>query len=396
MMIRILRLVFIATCLLLIIVPVHAQRICEAIVENALETAEENCKDVEGGKACYGFDDLTPTFYDTVESNTLRLQGSSVDLPLVHTVQSTGFDAEEDEWGIGYFQISLEEFTGNTEETLRIIILGDVLLENAVDLDNDENVPFGIINFTAGERSDCQEAVNDVVVQAPGGVEVELIINDVPIVFGSSLVFGFANEDGLDQMYVTVLDGQAVIDGGTPTEVVIDQFQYSWVELADEQEVVYDPMTGEPVVDENGNPMMRRFGGLEFEAAEEISADGEGFRGEQYYTTIYNIPEGLLNYPIGEPPCECELDGQEQSDDETTCSPTLGEPRWVTFTNNSSYAIESVWLNFECQIEVYNTIEPGESLQQSTAPGHEWGFAQNGTVVAAFVIEEGVNTYSYP
>jgi len=111
---------------------VQAQRLCEALVENALEQAGDNCTEQDGELVCYAYDNLSATFFETASSSVFT-PSSIIDIPAVHTVKSNPLDLEEDEWGIAYLQLqaNLPEATANS--SVRMIMLGEVLLENAVN-----------------------------------------------------------------------------------------------------------------------------------------------------------------------------------------------------------------------------------------------------------------------
>jgi len=389
--------------LLLLAVPVHAQRLCEAIVANALEAAGENCKNLKGDQACYGYNTLNPTFYDAMGANTLQTQGSSVELPVVHILAGAAYDEEEDEWGIGYLQLWDGEFEDG--ESVRIILMGDVTVENAIEPSDEEFGYFEIIYVTTGEDSDCQEAVNDMVLQAPKGTVGRMYINDVPVTFGSTVVFGWDTENGDDVMYVTVLDGEVVVDADTPNEQVIGMREVSLVAV-DSEEPILDALTGEPVLDADGNPVMRRFMGEGFSDSQPLTADGEGFRSLEYYRTFEQIPEELLNYPIDleaeEELCECEFETADtlSNDDVSStdqCSVELSNTEvTATLTNNSNAEIDVMWLDSDCIQEYYFSLSPGEGTDFASFPGHDWEVLQNGASVMQFTIGMAGGTYTYP
>lgn len=378
---------------LTVALPVNAQRLCEDLVDKALEKAGENCGGLEGDQACYGYDNLAPTFFEEVEDDVLTVEGSTIELSPVHTIESTGFDAEEDEWGIGYLQIGdgdSDEFEEG--EFVRVIMMGDVTIENQIEPDADGFIAFEEIIMTAGEESDCQEAVNDMVIQAPQGSQIQMVINGIPVVMGSTVVYGWGEAEGTEFMYVTVLDGRAYPNDSDDLEIGLRQGRIVLFEGDEEQ--ILDPVTGEPVMDENGEPMMRRYVGAEWSDPYTLVEEDGGFWTLGYYETFEKIPESLLNYPIDlqaeDEPCECELD-----DVVDECSIETGGLVTVTFENNSDEPFDVYWTNFECETEYYGTLNPGESIEQDTVIGHDWAFSQYGEWVSNFTIA-GSGTYSYP
>jgi|GEM_PF-6465441 len=379
-----------SVCLVLVFtLPVGAQRLCEAIVEKALEQAGENCGELSGDVACYGYDTLSPTFYEDTDEIVLRTAGSSVDLAPLHILEGTGFDAEEDEWSIGYVQIGEGAPELEDGEAIRLIMLGDITVENAVEPDDNALVPFESIFMSEGDDSDCQEAVNDLVIQTPPSTGIIMTINDVTVGMGSTVVYGWAN----NEMYVTVLDGEAFMNYGEADEQVIGQLEVATTASRTVEEPMVDAQTGAPVLDENGNPVMRRYVERDFSEPTELSDDNEGYRTLSYYETFEGIPESLLNYPIDlEGVCECELDDDVVAE----CSiPTAEWDATIVIENTSESAVDVAYIASDCTWIVEGTLFPGDGAEAGSFPGEEWLFLQDGQVVGGFVVT-GNLTYSYP
>ena len=334
------------TLFIVVIQPTQAQRLCEAIVREALTAAGENCRDLDGELACYAYDSINPTFYvEDVGRDALTAPGTSIDLPVVHTVKSNAYDEDEDEWGIGYFQVAFEDIL--TDEEIRIIMMGDVLLENAVTTDDTttEFEPFEKLYMEAGERSACQEAMNDMVVQTPRDVDVELTINDVPVAFGSTVVFGLGIENGQLIIYIAVLEGSVTLYPGTPNELVLEENQVTTAPAgtSDGENVIpiVDALTGEPILGTDGEPAVRQAPTDDFAEPTDITEDGEGIYGFSYYETVYNIPASLLLYPLTRPAALAE------ATEEVTEEPVAP----VSSSSSSSGSRFSLAL-IDCQVDI--------------------------------------------
>jgi hypothetical protein len=280
-----------------IALPIQAQRLCETIVADALESARENCGQLDGDAVCYGYDALTTSFHQGVTDGTFDSRNNRFPAPLVHVLDGSGFDAESDEWGIAYIQVGTDlTDVFDPGQSIRFVLMGDVTLENAWSPEETE-LAFASTYMTVTEASACPEAVNNLVIQTPKDVEGLFYINEVPIIIGSTVVIGWAEENDEFLMYVTVLDGRAVIDPDTPTQRTVFQGQVSVVPIIDCEDV-FDYNTDELAIDTTGEPLARCFPDVTFAPVENLSATGDDFRSLSYYQTIENLPSELLNYDI--------------------------------------------------------------------------------------------------
>jgi len=290
---------------------VSAQRLCEAIVQNALAMTEINCGGVSDNTACYGYDSLISTFYETSETNVWT-QGSLAGVPQIQVIEGSAVDTEADEWGIGYFQIAVEDTSVPVNEAIRVMAFGDVILENVASGDDDSGFPAtsGLADealletfyFTTGGDSECQEAMNMVLVQTPQNTEITLIINDVPMTFSSTIALGQTTGTVDNPMFVTVLDGQAVLYPDSEQEVTINEGEVSIAVLSSDTDVNSTPMlqaeTGLPITDSEGQPVLRHVPVTVFTDPLPLTTEGEGIWNLNYYQTLGQIPTALLNYPI--------------------------------------------------------------------------------------------------
>jgi|GEM_PF-2960452 len=110
----------------------QAQRLCEALVEAAFEQATINCSEQDGELACYAYDNLSVSFFNS-DGVSPFTPSNILELPVLHTMVSSPIDLEEDEWGIAYLQVQSNLPDALENSSVRVIMMGDVLLENAVD-----------------------------------------------------------------------------------------------------------------------------------------------------------------------------------------------------------------------------------------------------------------------
>lgn len=293
------KLLLIVFCLLSIST-IHAQRLCDALIETALEESTENCVEQDGEIFCYAHDNLASSFF-TEEQSTVVRPGVTTGIGTIYTVQGTEIDLEEDEWGIAYIQSKASLDAATADSSVRLLMLGDVFLENATEIDEADTTASALdrIYFSTGGDSDCQEAPNTLVLQGPQNQPVQVTINDVLVEIGSTIALG--TTDG--QMWVTAVAGQATLYPGEPNEVVIPAEHVSEVDispLTGDTAAVIDLITGEPILDSNGEPRMRLVPASDFTEPVPLSEDGTSYMSLAYYETVKRIPESLLNYSLSD------------------------------------------------------------------------------------------------
>jgi|GEM_PF-6765888 len=111
----------------------QAQRLCEALVDNALDEAGSNCVEQDGELGCYAYDSISSTFFDDGQAGSFVSPGSTAELSTLHTLRSAELDLEEDEWGIAYLQSSVSLEAATADSSVRLFMLGDVFMENGVE-----------------------------------------------------------------------------------------------------------------------------------------------------------------------------------------------------------------------------------------------------------------------
>jgi LysM repeat protein len=128
---RIFSLMFVLLALFAVTFSASAQRLCETLVEDALDDTDDNCDLTQPNDACYGFDTLDSYFF-TEGDFEFRSPADLIRLGELHTVHSQPLDLESDEWGVGYFEMKATLHT-QTDEAVNVLMLGDVAMENAVE-----------------------------------------------------------------------------------------------------------------------------------------------------------------------------------------------------------------------------------------------------------------------
>ena len=294
-----------------------AQQLCEEITREIFESTEANCAETANERACYGFDNISVTFFEDI-GDSFTNPGDVLEMSQIHTLHSNAFDEELEEWGIGYFRIGLEE----SDEPLIIIVAGDVIVEQDRQAAAEAGLaPMQAFNFTTAGPSSCTEAPNAVFIQSPPDIDVDLVVNSTPIRIGSTIVLGTYDENTEDDapqddtMWIAVVEGEAVIDPESDNPVILPEGNASTVDLTDEDGEndngdnvlnpnlvpVLDPLTGEPILGLDGEPFYRQIPEEEFSEPIEITEDGTGFLNWESFAFIENVPSGLLNYDVDVP-----------------------------------------------------------------------------------------------
>jgi len=136
-----------------------AQDLCEALVKEAMEQTNDNCLETDLNNGCYGYDRLLATFHQSQEDGLFDDPSEFVDVLDVHTVHTQPLDLEEDEWGVSYFEVK-GSLHSETEESIRIFMTGDVILENAVDPEGDV-VEFNAITVVTAFEANIYNGAGD-------------------------------------------------------------------------------------------------------------------------------------------------------------------------------------------------------------------------------------------
>lgn len=315
-----------------------AQQLCEEITREIFESTEANCAETANERACYGFDNISVTFFEDI-GDSFTNPGDVLEMSQIHTLHSNAFDEELEEWGIGYFRIGLEE----SEEPLIIIVAGDVIVEQDRQAAAEAGLaPMQAFNFTTAGPSSCTEAPNAVFIQSPPDIDVDLVVNSTPIRIGSTIVLGTYDENTEDDapqddtMWIAVVEGQAIIDPDSDNPLIIPQGTFSTVELTDQSGEndsgdnllnvnlvpVIDPLTGEPVLGPDGEPFYRQIPVDDFSEPVENTEENNGAVSQTTSGFNGTVPSDLLNYDVDEPGEESAPDTPSNSTASNPPAPT--------------------------------------------------------------------------
>src|SRR5690606_30824446 len=106
-----------------------AQESCEVIVQQAIETASENCDGLRRNEACYGNVMIDAEAAPDVDDFTFDDSGDIVNLSDLSSLRLSSFSAEDNEWGIAQLSVQAN-LPDDSSENAQILLFGDVQVEN--------------------------------------------------------------------------------------------------------------------------------------------------------------------------------------------------------------------------------------------------------------------------
>jgi hypothetical protein len=200
--------------LLICIAPVIlAQEACPAIVETALEAADQQCASTGRNQACYGHIALSAVPQANTDDFKFEEVGDITDVSKIQTLQLTGMDVAAQTWGVVLMRLQANLPASLPGQNVTFLLFGDVEITNAVpDVENSEFTPMqAFILRTGVGDSLCEEAPESgLLVQTPEGInEVTFNVNGVDVSMGSTVLFR-AQAEG--DMTVSTLEGSAFVE----------------------------------------------------------------------------------------------------------------------------------------------------------------------------------------
>jgi hypothetical protein len=82
-------------------------------------------------------------------------------------------------------------------------------------------------------------------------------------------------------------------------------------------------------------------------------------------TTTTEVPTTTTTPPTTTAP-------RNSTDAPADCSPSTEHAAALTIRNDRASRVEIGWYSFECELEPYATLAPGQSMVQDTFVGHVW------------------------
>ena len=135
MLSRLLISAFALAVLTLMGVQTHSQNTdtCPALVEDAINTANDNCATLSRNEACYGYQAIRATFYDNAEITTFSQPTDIVPVTTLRRIETEPANPETGDVGVA--MMKLQAMLPNTlpGQSVVFVLVGDVEIESAVD-----------------------------------------------------------------------------------------------------------------------------------------------------------------------------------------------------------------------------------------------------------------------
>lgn len=127
--------VFLILGLLLSVSLTFGQTECSALVEQALQSLDDNCADMSRNTACYGYNQVQASFLQDVEDDFFTQPSDRTDLTYLESIRTTALDEDNDLWGIALMSVQANVPNTLPGQAVVFMLLGDVQVENAVTPD---------------------------------------------------------------------------------------------------------------------------------------------------------------------------------------------------------------------------------------------------------------------
>ena len=129
------RLTIFATIMLLVLALPLAQAAQElnglAVIQTALDLANENCDQLSRNQACYGHDLLSADPRPGANPFSFTAEGDVEDLAKIKSLRLSGLDIDAGTWGVAMMHLRAN-LPATHPQNVTLVAFGDVHIENAV------------------------------------------------------------------------------------------------------------------------------------------------------------------------------------------------------------------------------------------------------------------------
>lgn len=199
---------------------VIAQGVCPAIVQQALQAANELCISTGRNQACYGHLAVEAVPQPAVPQLNFDNAGDIEDVGAIQTLRLHPMDLDSESWGVAMMRLQANLPGHLPGQNVTFLLFGDVELTSAVpaedgagaDADDAQWAPMQafLLRTGLGDAQCDQAPESGLMVQTPEGAgEVTFNINGVDVGMGSTVVFRAQPQGDLT---VSTIEGMAVLE----------------------------------------------------------------------------------------------------------------------------------------------------------------------------------------
>ncbi len=146
---------------------------CPALVELALSQVGNNCADLGHNSACYGFNKLSATFNQSVDTTFFTRPADRSDLALMQNIQTAPLNLGLGQWGIAVLNVQANVPDTLPGQAVTFLLLGDSEIENAVESNSDTVQVVTVILQSATDLRSGAQADGAVVGNLAAGTVVD-------------------------------------------------------------------------------------------------------------------------------------------------------------------------------------------------------------------------------
>jgi LysM repeat protein len=189
---------------------------CDAIVNTAIETADQACASLGRNEACYG-NNLVQADAQENASITFNIPGDVIDLLSVQRLSASPIDQVTGVWGVAVVKAQANIPDTLPGQSVTFLLFGDTSLDNI-----SPDMRTVVLSTGIGETTCTNAPPSALLMQSPEGVPVTMNFNGAEIRLGST-VYVTAVENG--EMTVATIEGSATVTAQGTSQTVLPNTQ---------------------------------------------------------------------------------------------------------------------------------------------------------------------------
>ena len=206
----------ITACILSVATPALAtldSRDCQTIINQALQTMQDKCRDINRNSACFGNDQISTQFADSLAVPQFKLVGDVVSIKQIKSLSTSPLNQQDNTWGVALLKIQANLPDTLPGQNVTFLVYGDTSVQNT-------SGDMRVFYFSSGLGvPTCTEVPQEgIVVQSPNHMQVNFNANGVHIQIASTILLHAEANKTLD---VTLLEGHAIVSTAEGTETLL-------------------------------------------------------------------------------------------------------------------------------------------------------------------------------